>query len=334
MSKNKLDLLRRPRRLRHSKSIRNLVQETELSVRQLIQPIFIHDGEHAREKIESMPGLCRLSISELIKECKEIINLGLGGVALFPKVDNRLKSDLAKEALNPNNLIYTAIKELNSAFPDLNIIADIALDPYTINGHDGIIKNGSNSPLNDETVEILKEMSLLSATAGATIVAPSDMMDGRVSAIRRNLDQNDYESVLILSYAVKFASSLYGPFRNALGVKPENAVTIDKSSYQLNPKNRRESMIEAVLDEDEGADILMIKPAGQYLDIIREIRNSTDLNLAAYQVSGEYAQIVAAAEKGFIDLKKSRNESLISIKRAGADMIFSYFAKDYANDLI
>ena len=329
-----LGLIRRPRRLRQTLSLRSITQETHLEISKLVQPLFVINGEHCTESVESMPGINRYSIDLLVKECKKLIDLGLGGVALFPKVDSSLKCNLAKEALNPNSLIYLAISELRKNFPELTIIADLALDPYTKNGHDGIFEVGGVSPLNDATVEIIEEMAILSARAGATMVAPSDMMDGRVAAVRSALDANGFKSTLILAYSAKFASAFYGPFRDAIGSKTDNSKTeVDKSTYQINPPNRREALLELGLDEDEGADILMVKPAGPYLDIIREARESTELPIAAYQVSGEYSQMVAAAERGWLDLKSCRDESLIAIKRSGADIILSYFAKDYAIDL-
>jgi porphobilinogen synthase len=292
------------------------------------------EGDSTREPVSSMPGIQRLSIDLLIKECESLIELGIGGVALFPKIDAALKCNMGREALNPSSLIYRAIKALRARFPELTLIADLALDPYTIDGHDGIVEIGSQSPLNDVTVDILAEMAVLAADAGATMVAPSDMMDGRVGVIRKTLDANAFESVLILSYAAKYASAFYGPFRDAVGsVSLEESAKIDKRSYQLNPANRREALLETNLDELEGADILMVKPAGPYLDIIREVRESTILPVAAYQVSGEYAQIMAASEKGWLDLKACRDESLLAIRRAGADMILTYFAKAYAQDL-
>jgi porphobilinogen synthase len=329
-----LDLVHRPRRLRQTQSLRDLVEETDLKVSKLIQPLFVIEGDSTREPVSSMPGIQRLSIDLLIKECESLIELGIGGVALFPKIDAALKSNMGREALNPSSLIYRAINALRARFPELTLIADLALDPYTIDGHDGIVEIGSQSPLNDVTVDILAEMAVLAADAGATMVAPSDMMDGRVGVIRKTLDANAFESVLILSYAAKYASAFYGPFRDAVGsVSLEESAKIDKRSYQLNPANRREALLETNLDELEGADILMVKPAGPYLDIIREVRESTILPVAAYQVSGEYAQIMAASEKGWLDLKACRDESLLAIRRAGADMILTYFAKAYAQDL-
>ena len=337
MSKNKdyqLDLLHRPRRLRQTQSLRDLVEETDLKVSKLIQPLFVIEGDSIREPVDSMPGIERLSIDLLLKECESLIDLGIGGVALFPRIEDSLKCNTGREVLNSKSLIYRAIKALRKHFPELTIIADLALDPYTIDGHDGIVEVGSQSPLNDLTVDILSKMAVLAADAGATMVAPSDMMDGRVGVIRKTLDANAFESVLILSYAAKYASAFYGPFRDAVGsVSLETGAMIDKRNYQLNPANRREALIETSLDESEGADILMVKPAGQYLDIIREVRESTLLPVAAFQVSGEYAQIMAASGKGWLDLKACRDESLLGIRRAGADIIISYFAKSYAQDI-
>ena len=326
-----LDLQRRPRRLRQTSALRALVEETDLKPAHLIQPLFVLEGSGKSEKVDTMPGIERHSIDRTVEECARLIDLGLGGVALFPVVDTANKCDSAREALNPSSLIYRAIEAVRSHFPDWTVVADLALDPYTLHGHDGIVPVGKVAPENDVTVEILEEMALLSARAGATVVAPSDMMDGRVAAIRKALDGDGFESTLILSYAAKYASAFYGPFRDAIGSKAAaETIGVDKSSYQLNPANRREGLVEVSLDEDEGADILMIKPACPYLDIIREVRDTTDLPIAAYQVSGEYAQIMAAVEKGWLDLNSCRDESLLAIRRAGADIVFSYFAKTYA----
>jgi porphobilinogen synthase len=329
-----LDLVRRPRRLRQSQFLRDLVEETALNPAHLIQPVFVSDQSTPRVPIESMPGMDCLSIEALKEECSALIELGIGGIALFPRINLDLKCDSGREALNPDGLVYRALRELRAAFPDFTIIVDIALDPYTKHGHDGLIEPGSESPLNDATVEVLAEMAVLAGQSGATMVAPSDMMDGRVGAIRESLDANGLDSVLILSYAAKFASAFYGPFRDAVSsVSLHSGTSIDKKTYQLNPANRREALLEADLDETEGADILMVKPAGPYLDIIREIRESTELPIAAYQVSGEYAQLMAAVERGWLDLSACRDESLIAIRRAGADIILSYFAKAYAESL-
>ena len=329
----RLNLSRRPRRLRQTPAIRALASETELGVHHLIQPVFVIDGEGAAEPIESMPGIARLTIPLLIKECRDLLNLGISSVALFPKLENSLKSDAAREALNPDTLVLRAIRAVKAELPQMVVVTDLALDPYTVHGHDGVIDFKTGDLANDATVEILTEMAVLAADAGADFVAPSDMMDGRVGAIRAALDDNDFERTGIIAYSAKFASSYYGPFRDAVG-SASSAGThyLDKQTYQLSPANRREAFVEIALDEAEGADVLMVKPAGMYLDIIRDVRERTHLPLAAYQVSGEYAQIHAAAEKGWLDLKRCRDESLIAIRRAGADMILTYFARAFAED--
>ena len=326
----KLDLTRRPRRMRRTAALRSLTNETELRPGHLIQPLFVIDGGGAPEPIESMPGQFRFPIRQLLEECRELAGLGMPAVALFPKLDPSLKSDDGREATNPGTLVLRAIHAIKAAVPEIAVITDLALDPYTTHGHDGLWDAAARDLANDPTVEALAEMATLAAEAGVDVVAPSDMMDGRVGAIRRALDDNDHEKTAIMAYSAKFASAFYGPFRDAVGsAESAGAHALDKRGYQLNPGNRREALTEVALDEEEGADILMIKPAGHYLDIIREVREETDLPLAAYQVSGEYAQILAAAEKGWLDLEKCRDESLLAIRRAGADMILSYFAKGY-----
>ena len=328
----RLDLSRRPRRMRQTPSIRALARETELQAHHLIQPIFVIDGEGAAEPIESMPGIERLTIPLLIDACRELLDLGISAVALFPKLERSLKSDAGREALNPDTLILRAIRALKAELPEMAVITDLALDPYTVHGHDGLVDAKTGDLANDATVEILAEMALLAAEAGADFVAPSDMMDGRIGAIRAMLDDNDFERTGIIAYSAKFASAYYGPFRDAVGSATAGAQYLDKQTYQLSPGNRREALVEMALDEAEGADVLMVKPAGLYLDIIREVRERTHLPLAAYQVSGEYAQIHAAAEKGWLDLKRCRDESLLAIRRAGADMILTYFARSFAAD--
>ncbi|CAA6678764.1 Porphobilinogen synthase (EC [Lentimonas sp. CC19] len=317
--------------MRRTASLRALANETDLHVHNLIQPIFVIDGEGDAEPIESMPGISRLTIPLLIEECRELLALGIPAVALFPKLDDSLKSDDGREALNPGTLILRTIRELKAAVPEMAIITDLALDPYTVHGHDGLFDVQAGDLINDATVEILAEMAVLAAEAGVDFVAPSDMMDGRVGAIRVALDENGFEKTAVMAYSAKFASAFYGPFRDAVG-SASSAGThhLDKRTYQLNPGNRREALIEVALDEEEGADVLMVKPAGPYLDIIREVREETELPLAAYQVSGEYAQLQAAAERGWLDLERCRDESLLAIRRAGADMILTYFAKAYA----
>lgn len=330
----RLDLIHRPRRMRRTAALRALANETELQVHHLIQPIFVIDGDGAAEPIESMPGISRLTIPLLIAECRELATLGIPAVALFPKLDDSLKTDDGREALNPGTLVLRAIRAIKAELPQMAVITDLALDPYTVHGHDGLFDVQAGDLVNDATVEILAEMAVLAAEAGADFVAPSDMMDGRVGAIRAALDDNRFEKTNIMAYSAKFASAFYGPFRDAVG-SASSAGThhLDKRTYQLNPGNRREALIEVALDEAEGADVLMVKPAGPYLDIIREVRESTELPLAAYQVSGEYAQLQAAAERGWLDLERCRDESLLAIRRAGADMILTYFARAYAESV-
>lgn len=330
----RLDLIHRPRRMRRTAALRALANETELQVHHLIQPIFVIDGDGAAEPIESMPGISRLTIPLLIAECRELATLGIPAVALFPKLDDSLKTDDGREALNPGTLVLRAIRAIKAELPQMAVITDLALDPYTVHGHDGLFDVQAGDLVNDATVEILAEMAVLAAEAGADFVAPSDMMDGRVGAIRAALDDNRFEKTNIMAYSAKFASAFYGPFRDAVG-SASSAGThhLDKRTYQLNPGNRREALIEVALDEEEGADVLMVKPAGPYLDIIREVRESTELPLAAYQVSGEYAQLQAAAERGWLDLERCRDESLLAIRRAGADMILTYFARAYAESV-
>ena len=327
----KLELNRRPRRTRRTTSLRALVRETEISPRHLIQPVFVVDGESSPEAIDSMPEIFRLSITDLIKECRELVDLGISAVALFPKIEDKLKSDDAKEALKPDTLVLRAIRAIKTEVPEISVVADLALDPYTLNGHDGLWDSCAQDLANDATVEVLTDMAVLAAEAGVDLVAPSDMMDGRVGAIRSALDGNGFEQTAIMAYSAKFASAYYGPFRDAVGSSGAAGThDLDKRKYQLDPANRREALMEIALDEEEGADILMVKPAGPYLDIIREVREETELPLAAYQVSGEYAQIHAASQRGWLNLERCRDESLLAIRRAGADIILTYFAKAHA----
>lgn len=327
----RLDLTHRPRRMRRTAALRKLANETELQPHHLIQPMFVIDGEGVAEPIESMPGISRLTIPLVIEECRQLFAVGISAVALFPQLDDALKSDNGREALNPDTLILRTIRAVKAEVPQMAVITDLALDPYTVHGHDGLFDVQAGDLINDATVEILVEMAVLAAVAGADFVAPSDMMDGRVGAIRVALDAYGFVETNIMAYSAKFASAFYGPFRDAVG-SANSARThhLDKSSYQLNPGNRREALIEIALDEQEGADVLMVKPAGVYLDIIRDVREATALPLAAYQVSGEYAQLHAAAERGWLDLERCRDESLLAIRRAGADMILTYFARAYA----
>lgn len=281
-----------------------------------------------------MPGVFRYSVVDLVRECREVRVLGIRAVALFPVIDPKLKNERGTHALASGNILYRAIQKVKAAVPDLIVIADVALDPYTSHGHDGVLNRERTDVENDATVAVLQKLAVLEAKAGADWVAPSDMMDGRVAAIRHALDEAGFQKTGILSYSAKFASAYYGPFRDAVGSRPtEGKIYLDKKSYQLNPANAREALMEAALDEAEGADLLMVKPAGSYLDIISKIREKTTLPLAAYQVSGEYAQIHAAAKLGWLDLAEVRDESLLAIKRAGADLILTYFARSVAEDL-
>jgi len=325
----RLVLPQRPRRLRRTAAIRALVREARLSPAQLIQPVFIHEGKEL-EPVPSLPGIFRIPLARLGAYCRDLQKLGLGGVALFPKIDPKRKDALGREALNPNSLVLRAVREVKSAAPNFPIFADIALDPYTTHGHDGILTKRGDDVDNDRTVAILAKMAVLHAQAGVDFVAPSDMMDGRVGVIRRALDAAGHEETGILAYTAKYASAYYGPFRDAVGSKRTGQPPLSKATYQMDPANRREAMREAILDWSEGADILMVKPALLYLDIIASLRAHTHRPVAAYQVSGEYAQICAAAERGWLDLRAARDESLLAIRRAGADIILTYFAAAYA----
>lgn len=323
-----LSLPIRPRRNRQSAAIRDLVRETELTPGHLIYPLFIQEGTE-NTVISAMPGCQRWCIEDLIKEAGEAHSLGIPAVVLFPRIPDELKTRTADESYNPDGLVPRAIRALKATHPTLAVITDVALDPYNSDGHDGIVADDGHI-LNDETIEVLCRQSLCHAQAGADIVAPSDMMDGRIGAIRNTLDTEGYTKVSVLSYAAKYASAYYGPFRGALDSAPRGG---DKKTYQMDPANSREALREAYLDEEEGADILMIKPAGPYLDIIAKIRKATTLPIAAYQVSGEYLMIKAGAAAGWLDESKVVLESLIGIRRAGADMILTYFAKDVAKEL-
>ena len=292
-------------------------------------PLFVTEGNGKPESIPSLPGHFRFPIPSLVREAQRLARRGVGGIAIFPCIPQRLRTPSAKEALNPKGLIYRAIRALKKELPEFPVFADVALDPYTSHGHDGLLNRSGKDVDNDSTVRLLMRQAVLLADAGADFVAPSDMMDGRIGYIRQALDQAGFTETGILSYAAKFASSLYGPFRDAVGsAQSAGTHSLDKRGYQGDPANRRAILKDALLDEKEGADVLMVKPAGPYLDILRDLRESTRLPLAAYQVSGEYAQIYAAAQKGWVDLRKARDESLLSIRRAGADIIFTYFAKD------
>jgi porphobilinogen synthase len=330
----KLDLTQRPRRLRRTASLRAMTEETVLRPQDFIAPLFVVDGKSAPDPIKSMPGVFRLNVSDLVKECRALAKLGVPAVALFPKLDPKLKDDEGTQALNEDALVLRAVRAVKKAVPELTVVTDVALDPYTSHGHDGVLNPARDDVENDRTVGILTKMAVLQARAGVDLVAPSDMMDGRVGAIRKALDAAGHSGTGIMAYSVKFASAYYGPFRDAVGsAQAAGTRLLSKATYQMNPANRREAILEATLDAAEGADILMVKPAGAYLDIIREVRNSTTKPVAAYQVSGEYAQIHAAAKLGWLDLARTRHESLLAIKRAGAGIILTYFAKEMASAL-
>ncbi|MGB7978747.1 MAG: porphobilinogen synthase [Chlamydiales bacterium] len=320
MEREILHLPIRLRRNRQSAAIRNMVRETHLHPHDLVAPLFVIEGEKRREAIRSMPGTERLSVDLALKEAKELHERGVQAIALFPVIAGGLKSPGGEESANPDGLLARAIREIKFALPSLCVIADVALDPFTSHGHDGIA-NGQGDILNDPTIGRLVEMSLMQARAGVDFVAPSDMMDGRVGAIREALDEGGFERVGILAYSAKYASALYGPFRQALQVQLQFG---DKKTYQMDPANAREALFEAALDEEEGADILMVKPATLYLDVIASLREQTKRPIAAYHVSGEYAMVMAAHQAGWLDAEKVFYEALLSIKRAGADLIFTY----------
>jgi len=326
-----MNLPRRPRRLRQTPAVREMVQEVRLHSSDFIAPLFVQEGQGAPQPVGSMPGVFRLSLAGLVAECRELAALGMHGVALFPVTPTERKDAQAREALNPDCLVLRAVRAVKAAVPELVLFTDIALDPYTTHGHDGLLTADGSDVDNDATVEVLARMAVLHAQAGADFVAPSDMMDGRVGAIRQALDEAGQSGTGIMAYSAKFASAFYGPFRDAVGsASAAGTRALDKRTYQLNPANRREAIADALLDEEQGADLLMVKPAGPYLDVLAELRGQTRLPLAAYQVSGEYAQIHAAAQLGWLDLAKCRDESLLAIKRAGADLILTYFAKAVA----
>jgi porphobilinogen synthase len=318
------------RRLRRSDGLRRMVRETRIEVADLVYPLFVHAGD-GNEPVPSMPGVERRSVKDLVRECLEAFDLGIPAAAIFPVIDPAKKDARGTLALSPDNLLFRALREVKAAVPELLLIADVALDPYTNHGHDGVLTKDGRDVDNDATVEILCDLAVREAEAGADIVAPSDMMDGRVGAIRVALDASNRTDTCILAYAAKFASAYYGPFRDAVG--SAQAKPISKATYQLDPANLREALREVELDEREGADMVMVKPAGPYLDVIRAVRENTKLPLAAYQVSGEYAQIHAAAKAGWLDYEKVRDESLLSVKRAGADIILTYFARQVAESL-
>lgn len=326
-------MISRNRRLRTNDSIRSLIRETSLTTNDLVLPMFVTEGTNKKEAISSMPGVFRQSLDLTVKTVKENFDLGIKAVNLYMKVSDNLKDNTGKEAWNPNGLMQNTIKAIKDAVPGIIIMPDVALDPYSIYGHDGIIKNGKID--NDSTVEALVKMGISHAEAGADILAPSDMMDGRVLAMREGLEENGFTDVGILSYAAKYASAFYGPFRSALDSAPvdNQDIPADKKTYQMDFHNSREAIDEALRDVEEGADIIMIKPGMPYLDIVSKIRELITQPIAVYQVSGEYAMLKAAAQNGWLDNDKVLIESLTSFKRAGADLIFTYAAPEVAKIL-
>ncbi len=319
--------LTRPRRLRQSASIRELVRETRLAAGQLIQPLFVAEGEE-KGTVASMPGVVRFDLEELVRECEALQALGVGCVALFPVIPQSQKNARGDEALNPEGLTARAIKAVKKACPQLSVMVDVALDPFTTHGHDGVL--GADGDVdNDGTVEMLRKQALVNARAGADIVSPSDMMDGRIGQIRDVLERDGQKNTLILSYAAKYASSFYGPFRDAVG-SARNLGKADKRSYQMDPANTEEALREVALDIAEGADIVMVKPGMPYLDIVRRVKDTFSVPVAAYQVSGEYAMLRAAIANGWLDERGALMEALLCFRRAGADMILSYYSKQAA----
>lgn len=319
-------MLRRPRRNRRTEAIRNLVEETTVHLNDLIFPLFVISGKGRQEEVPSMPGMFRRSTDLLLQEIEECLNLGIKAFDLFPALEDNLKDKYATQSYNPENFYLKAIHEVKTRFPEACVMTDVAMDPYSSDGHDGIVEQGKI--LNDETLEVLGKMAVAQAKAGADIIGPSDMMDGRVQFIRKALDEAGFSQTAIMSYTAKYASAFYGPFRDALNSAPKSG---DKKTYQMNPANSREALIEAELDIQEGADFLMVKPALAYLDVIKLLKDNCALPIVAYNVSGEYAMVKAAAERGWLDNDRAMMEVLTSIKRAGADIILTYFAKEFAS---
>ena len=315
--------LNRHRRLRSKESLRNLVRESTIHPHDFIVPLFLVEGKNVKEEISSMPDYYRYSLDNICKEVKDLWKLGVQAVLLFAKVPENLKDNSGTEALNTDGLMQRGIKEIKNVVPEMTIMTDVALDPYSIYGHDGIVEN--KVIINDKTNEILSKMALSHAIAGADVIAPSDMMDGRILSIRNTLEKNGFHNTAIMSYSAKYASSFYGPFRDALDSKPGFG---DKKTYQMDFCNRFDAVSEAKLDISEGADIIMVKPGISYLDVVRDIKNSIDAPIAIYQVSGEYSMLKAASNQGWLDHDQVMMEQLVSMKRAGSSMIASYFAKD------
>ncbi len=318
-------MLQRPRRNRANAVIRSMVEETRLSVHDMLFPLFVMEGKQQKTEIKSMPGIYRYTNDLLIKEIEECVQLGIKSFAIFPQVPESKKDSWATESYQSESLYLQSIHEISSRFPEISLLTDVAMDPYSSDGHDGVVRDGQI--LNDETLPILAKMAIAQAQAGSRLIGPSDMMDGRVGYLREALDEAGFSNVGIMSYTAKYASAFYGPFRDALESAPKFG---DKKTYQMNPANRREALIELELDEAEGADFLMVKPALAYLDIISLLREHSHLPIAAYNVSGEYAMIKAAAQQGWLDGEKAMLECLLSIKRAGAQVILTYFAKEFA----
>lgn len=316
---------RRPRRNRKSEAVRNLVEETSLSVKDLIFPLFLIEGVNKKAEVNSMPGIFRYSQDLMLREIEACLKLGITAFDVFPAYPESLKDSIASESYNPETFYLKALREIKKQFPELCLMSDVAMDPYSSDGHDGLVKNGKI--LNDQTLEILGRMSLAQAEAGVDILGPSDMMDGRVGYIRNLLDENGFTDTSIMSYTAKYASAFYGPFRDALDSAPKFG---DKKTYQMNPLNSKEALIEADLDMEEGADFLMVKPALSYLDIIKLLSDNYPLPIAAYNVSGEYSMVKAAAAQGWLDSERAMLEILHSIKRSGAKIILTYFAKEFA----
>lgn len=326
------EIPRRPRRNRKSSGIRSMLRETVLAPQDFVYPVFLKEEISSPEEIGSMPGVVRHTMDSLLKKCEEVLAAGIPAVALFPVISPEKKTPEGSYALSEECILYPAIEKLRAEFPELCIITDVALDPFTTHGHDGVLSVKGTDVDNDRTVEILCEMALRQAAAGVSWVAPSDMMDGRVREIRKSLDRAGHEQVSILSYAAKYASAFYGPFRDAVQSKVGKDA-ISKAGYQMDPGNVREALLEVDLDVEEGADLVMVKPAGPYLDVISAVSARSPVPVAAYQVSGEFAMLHAAAERGWLDLRRARDESLLAIKRAGAKVIFSYFALDFVRGL-
>jgi len=320
-----MNIVRRPRRNRKSEAIRAMVEETRVTTDDLIFPLFLIDGKNQKSEVASMPGIFRLSADLMLREIEACLKLGIRAFDVFPAVEDQYKDAIASRSYDSNFFYLRALRDIKKQFPEACIMTDVAMDPYSSDGHDGLVKNGKI--MNDETLEILGKMTLAQAETGIDILGPSDMMDGRVGYMRQVLDQNGFTDVSIMSYCAKYASGFYNPFRDALDSAPKFG---DKKTYQMNPANRTEALIEAQLDTEEGADFLMVKPALAYLDVIRLLKDNSSLPITAYNVSGEYSMVKAAAQKGWLDGDRVMREMLLSIKRAGADIILTYFAKEFA----